>query len=97
MVTIHHWLFYFTLLGSLRVWRVPDGHDKKEALDESKIATNVDHETIEGSGRDSSRRAGLLSESNELGFWNVDQKAQSKKERYRLGWIWNFEETPSFW
>lgn len=75
------------------MWRVSNGHDKEETLDESKIAPDVDHETIEGSGRNGSRRARLVSQSDQLGFRNVDQKAQSKKERHRLGRIRNFEET----
>lgn len=30
--------------------RVSNGYDKEETLDESEIAANIDHETIEGSG-----------------------------------------------
>lgn len=48
------WLRYkyilFSIVGSFRVWRVSNRYDKKEALDESEIAPNIDHETIEGSG-----------------------------------------------
>lgn len=75
------------------MWRVSNGHDKEETLDESEAAPNVDHETIEGSRGDGSRRAGLVSQSDQLGFRNVDQKAQSKEERHRLGRIRDFEET----
>lgn len=49
----NEWLHYkyisFYIVGSFRVWRVSNRYDKKEALDESEIALNIDHETIEGS------------------------------------------------
>lgn len=80
-------------IGSFRMWRVSNGHDKEETLDESEIAPNVDHETIEGGGRDGSRRARFVSQSDQLGLRHVDKKAQSKKERHRLGRVRNIEET----
>lgn len=80
-------------IGSLRMWRVSNGHDKEETLYESEIAPNVDHETIEGGGRDGSRRARFVSQSDQLGLRHVDKKAQSKKERHRLGRVRNIEET----
>lgn len=46
---LHYKYILFYIVGSFRVWRVSNRYDKKEALDESEIALNIDHETIEGS------------------------------------------------